>query len=100
MSTTLVTYDTAKAHLKLPDDAEQADLTLKIASATAMVLKHIQREDNNWDTTTDPATDLDFAIVQAAILELTGDLFRFRGDDAELPHEQTSEGAWLRANVR
>src|SRR5262245_18180286 len=100
MATTLIAYDTAKAHLKLPDDTEQDDVMRKVASATAIVLKHINREDNDWTETTDATSDLDFAIVQAAILEVLGDLYHFRGDDPGLPTEAASEGAWLRANVR
>jgi hypothetical protein len=100
MTAALVTYAQAKAHLRLPDDREQEDVEAKTQQATAMVLRHIEREENDWDDTTDPTVDLDFAIVQAAILETLGDLWRFRGDDADQKPELVEEGAYLKANVR
>ena len=48
MSTELVTYDQAKAHLRLPDDREQAAVAEKVQQATALVLTHIGREENDW----------------------------------------------------
>lgn len=100
MTTALVTYAQAKAHLRLPDDREKVAVEEKTQQATALVLRHIDREDNEWDDTTDPTVDLDFAIVQAAILETLGDLWRFRGDDADQRPEDPIAGAYLRANVR
>jgi hypothetical protein len=100
MATQLVTYAQAKSHLRLPDDREQPDVELKLAEATALVLTHVAREENDWDDTTDPTVDLEFAIVQAAILETLGDLWRFRGDDADQKPEDPAAGAYLRANVR
>jgi len=103
MATDLVTVAQAVAHLKLDDAtaaAEAPDLALKLAQATALVLVHIEREENDWDASTDPTVDLDFALVQAAILETLGDLYRFRGDDADGPHETAAAGAYLRPNIR
>lgn len=100
MSTQLVTYAQAHAHLRLPDDREQAQVEEKTQQATALVLIHIDREVNDWTVATDPAVDLEFAIVQAAILDTLGDLWRFRGDDADLKPEDPAAGAYLRPNVR
>lgn len=103
MAADLVTVAQAVAHLKLDDAtaaAEAADLALKLAQATAVVLVHIEREENEWTSATDPKTDLEFALVQAAILETLGDLYRFRGDDADGPTESLAAGAYLRPNVR
>lgn len=99
----LVTYDMAKAHLKLPDDNEVEDVERKIAQATAMVMIHINRMTNpdGWSENTDPSSDLEYALVQAAILELTADLYRYRGDDDESTRvEQEWSGAYLKPNLR
>jgi len=100
MTSALVSYAQAKLHLRLPDDREQVAVEEKTQQATALVLTHIGREVNEWTDTTDPKTDLEFALVQAAILETLGDLWRFRGDDADQKPEDPNAGAWLRANVR
>ncbi len=99
-TTALVTYAQAKAHLKLLDDSEQGDVESKIQAATALVLVHLDREVNDWTPATDPNADLEFAIVQAAILDTVADLYRFRGDDIDAPAEGVEAGAYLRANVR
>jgi hypothetical protein len=96
----LVTFDQAKEHLKLPDDIEVEDVERKIASATAIVLIHIRRTVNAWNENTDPNSDYEFAIVQACILEVLGDLYRRRGDDLDERMEQPESGPWLRASVR
>ena len=101
MATDLVTLAQAQAHLKLDAETfaiEQPDIALKLASATARVLKHIEREENDWTSATDPTVDLDFAIVQSAILALLGEFYRWRGDDALT--EDVIAGAYLSANVR
>ena len=100
MGTQLVSYADAKSHLRLPDDREQTAVEAKLQQATALVLTHIDQEENDWTIGTDPAADLPFAIVQAAILETLGDLWRFRGDDGDLRPEDPAAGAYLRANVR
>jgi len=101
MSTTLVTLAQAQQHLNLDATtfaAVEADVTLKLAQATARVLIHIAREENDWTEATDPSVDLDFALVQGAILAVLGDYFRYRGDDP--PSEDVSAGAYLSAAVR
>ena len=103
MATTLVTFEQARQHLKLdPDTAaiELADITLKLASATAAILQYLDREENEWTDATDPTVDLEYAIVVAAILETLGDYYRFRGDDADLRLEAVDAGAWLKPNIR
>jgi len=85
----LVSYDTAVRHLKLPpeiaaDAATTADLTMKLRQAEARVLAHVKIHLWDpvpvWDETTDPATDANFAIVQAAVLVVFGYLTADRGD--------------------
>jgi len=85
----LVTYDTAADHLRLGDlktDPEvESSVTRYLAQAEGLVRTHIKlhlwETPPTWDDTTDPATDRDFAIVQAGILTVLGNLWRFRGDD-------------------
>ncbi len=80
----LVTFDAALNHLRQqgalstspPDD----DLTLKIEQASALVLVHVKRP-AEWDIDSDPTQDPEFAIVQAAVFKVLGNLYRFRGDD-------------------
>lgn len=84
----LVSYALAKRHLRLPDDEDKADVLLKTEMASAIVLKFIGREAADspaWDEDTDPASDSDFAIVQANILKVLGNLWRWRGDDQAQP---------------
>lgn len=82
----LVTYEQALAHLGRvgvpgPSNApnHDEDLAMKIEQASALVLAHLKR--NDWTAASDPDTDPEFAIVQAAILRVLGNLYRFRGDD-------------------
>lgn len=80
----LITYAAAVAHLRqsgvLDVSPADADLTLKIEQASALVLVHLKRP-AEWDADSDPADDPEFAIVQAAVLKVLGNLYRFRGDD-------------------
>lgn len=98
----LVTYEQAKEHLRLSGDAERADLERKLEQATAMIILYIQRPDHGWTTETDPAVDMEFALVQAAICETVGDLYFNRGDQAEDPRalDETIGGAFLPRHVR
>lgn len=83
----LVTYAQAVSHLKqngvldagspLADDD---DLALKIEQASAMVLIYLKRP-GEWDMDAIPSDDPEFALVQAAVLRVLGNLYRFRGDD-------------------
>jgi hypothetical protein len=80
----LVTYDQAVAHLKqngvLDVSPADADLALKLEQASALVLLHLKRP-GEWSEDTLPSDDPEFAIVQAAVLRVLGNLYRFRGDD-------------------
>ena len=48
--------------------------------ATALVITYLKRPDREWTVETDPTDDPEFAIVQAAILEVLSNLFGDRGD--------------------
>lgn len=80
----LVTYDAAVRHLRqsgvLDVSPEDADLAMKVEQASAIVLVHLKRP-GEWSVDSDPAEDPEFAIVQAAVLKVLGNLYRFRGDD-------------------
>lgn len=87
VGTGLVTYDTAANHLRLYDlktDPEtEATVTRMLAQAEALVLKHVTMPEPPWTSATDPAADPDFAIVQACVLTVLANLWRFRGDDEQ-----------------
>lgn len=89
----LVTYATAVRHLRqtgvLDGSPEDDDLTAKIEQASALVLVHLKRA-GEWTVDTDPTDDPEFAVVQAAVLKVLGNLYRFRGDD-EKPVSPISE---------
>lgn len=74
----LITLDQASTHLRLAGSEYADDLELKMEQATALVIQYLKRPDHTWtvDTTDDP----EFAIVQAAILEVLTNLFFDRGD--------------------
>lgn len=84
----LISYDDAVAHLKqqgvLDVSPADTDLTAKIEQASAIVLIHLKRP-GEWDVDSLPADDPEFAIVQAAVLKVLGNLYRFRGDDESAP---------------
>ena len=84
----LVTYDDAVRHLKqdgvLDGSPADADLTLKIEQASALVLIHLKRP-AEWTVDSIAADDPEFAIVQAAVFRVLGNLYRFRGDDDGAP---------------
>lgn len=84
----LVTYAAAVNHLRqqgvLDLSPEDSDLASKIEQASALVLVHLKRP-AEWTAETNPADDPEFAIVQAAVLVVLGNLYRFRGDDENAP---------------
>lgn len=84
----LVSYEQAVHHLKqqgvLDVSPDDADLTLKIKQASAIVVGFLKRP-GEWDGSEDPDDDLEFAVVQAAVLKVLGNLYRFRGDDESMP---------------
>lgn len=79
----LVDAATAARHLNAsPEDQEfTEDIAIKIEQATAIVIRYIKRPNHGWTASTNPAADTEFAIVQAAILKVLGNLYKFRGDD-------------------
>lgn len=84
----LVSYGLAVQHLRqqgvLDVSPEDADLAAKVEQASAIVLVYLKRA-GEWDINTDPTEDAEFAIVQAAVLKVLGNLYRFRGEDEESP---------------
>jgi hypothetical protein len=83
----LMALEDAIRTLKLQDaDPDEQDLALKLMQAEALVMNHIKRPDHGWTIDTDPETDHEFGIVQAAILKVVVNLDKFRGDD-EKPHD-------------
>lgn len=82
----LITYAQAVAHLKqngvLDGSPDDADLTLKIEQASALVVIYLKRP-GEWDVESVPEDDPEFALVQAAVLKVLGNLYRFRGDDEQ-----------------
>lgn len=76
----LITVDQAATHLRISGSEYADDLELKIETATALVIQYLKRPDHTWTVETDPSDDAEFAIVQAAILEVLTNLFFDRGD--------------------
>jgi hypothetical protein len=84
----LVPIEMAVRHLK-GDDYDQVDVEMKLEQASAMCLNYIEREADEqspaWTAQTNPFTDPEFAILQAAILRMFMHLWRWRGDDEKTP---------------
>ncbi len=82
----LIDTYTAARHLQanIGDPEFVEDVSLKIEHATAIVLKHVRVPDPAWTSDTDPATDTDFAIVQAVVLKVLMNLYAFRGDETQV----------------
>jgi hypothetical protein len=81
----IVTVDQAVAHLNLQyGHYDEDDLALKIEMATALVLDHIWRDDDDWQATilAWTATTVPRAVQAAALVQLS-ELHRFRGDDPQ-----------------
>lgn len=100
----IVTLAQGKEHLRLGSSTDQdADLTLKLAQAHALVLDYIARPtDATWTATM--ATWVGSPsnaprAVQAAILRQFADLVRFRGDDDD-PVEARVDGTDLSPRVK
>lgn len=84
----LVTYAQAVQHLKqtgvLNGSPTDDDLTLKLEQASAIVVIYLKRP-GEWDLDTTPSDDPEFAVVQAAVLKVLGNLYRYRGDEEDSP---------------
>jgi hypothetical protein len=99
----LVTLQQAKDHLNITTpagDPDDADLTLKLAAAEALVLDYCGSTaywrdiTATWTSATVPMQ------VQAAILFQCADLFRFRGDDTRTDQPDRTDGYDLSQAVR
>lgn len=83
----LVSLEDAKAHLRLAadDTSQDAVLTATLAAAEAIILDYLNTTEfmrtitESWDATSVPL------LVSTAIKLELGELWRFRGDDAEPP---------------
>lgn len=85
----IVTLAQAVAHIgspivlnSSPVDPRQADYTLKLAAAEAIVMDYIKYADYEGAT----------PIVQAAVLLQFGELCRFRGDDVDGEGPEHTDG--------
>src|SRR5688572_21505306 len=84
----LIALEDAIRHLKLTDaDPDDQDLALKLLHAEALVVNYLKRPSHGWTIDTDPETDLEFAIVQAAILKVLANLDAADRGDAEKPRD-------------
>jgi inactivated superfamily I helicase len=88
----LITFEAAVNHLRQngvvvaasPEEPAAADLLLKMEQASALVVAHLKRP-AEWAVDDRPEDDPEFAIVQAAVLKVLGNLYRVRGDDEQSP---------------
>jgi gp6-like head-tail connector protein len=88
---TFVTLDEAKAHLHegwTTGDPRDADLQMKLDAAEETILEYLDDVDlvTPWTPTTVPQR------VKNGILLVVGELWRYRGDDAEAPARDESVG--------
>lgn len=99
----LVTLTEAKAHLRITtpdDDPGDADLTMKLTHAQALVLDYCGST-AWWRTITATWTaDTLPDVVKAAILLELGELYRYRGDDYALEESPRTDGEDLNPRVR
>lgn len=98
----LVTLEQFKVSQGLPDVSEAVDddLTLRLEIAQEMVIDYVSQRigdtATDWDTTVTAWTEATVPVrVKAAILNMAGHLYRWRGDDdskmasGELPADVT-----------
>lgn len=76
----LITVIQAEKQLRLSGAEYDFDIEMKMEQATALVITYLKRPDHGWTEDTDPTEVPEFAIVQAAILEVLTNLFADRGD--------------------
>jgi hypothetical protein len=100
----LLDLSLALAHARVTDTSEAtlADVELKTRQAEAIVLTYLKRPLHGWTDLSNPATDAEFAIVQAAILKVFLNLWRFRGDDTDTPQGAplTEDVRWMLSGLR
>lgn len=87
MAAEFVTQEEALRHLRLNGDEGSPDPTaedvaLKLEQAELIVIGHLKRV---------PSDSTEIAVMQAAILKVLGNLYRFRGDE-ENPQDILSPG--------
>jgi hypothetical protein len=76
----LVTVDQAKDHLRITDDASNADLAVKVDQASAIIVRYLKTQAvAGW--TADPPTVTVPGNVEAATLVLLEDLYEHRPID-------------------
>jgi hypothetical protein len=83
----MITLQQAKDHLRIatPDGhAGDADLVLKLEQAEAIIVDYLTRGGTSVYADL-PLTAADLPIVDAMILLQLGELYTFRGDDAQAP---------------
>ena len=73
----LVSLESAKAHLKIAHDYENADIDDKLEQAQTLVLDYLEVDADEWDVTTVPQD------VVAGILRMFTRLYTFRGDEPD-----------------
>lgn len=90
----LITLRMAITHCRAPfdesGDPDAIDEMNRLRnSATAICLSFIERDADDqspaWTDATNPETDHEFSILQAAILRMLLHLWRWRGDDEKAP---------------
>jgi hypothetical protein len=73
---TLTSLDNAKLALRETDPARDAEITLYLQHASALIVQYVgSQADPEWDETTAPDD------VQAATLKMLCNLYEHRGDD-------------------
>lgn len=85
----LVSLDQALAHVRMVDAGDDDRVREKLEQATALVLMYLKRNvvlgspepTEVLAMEPDDLTTIERPVVQAAILEVLGNLYRFRGDD-------------------
>ena len=84
---TLVPLEVAKTHLGITDPARDAEVALKLAHASFLVVRRLDtRAEPTWDETTAPDD------VQAATLSVLAHLWEHRGDD--MAPDDHAEAVW------
>jgi hypothetical protein len=84
----LVSLVTAKDHLRITDTLHDADVSQKLASASATIRDYLKdQNDPTWDDTSAPPW------IQAAVLLLLGHLYEHRGDEFG-PAGDNDERVW------
>lgn len=73
----LVDLETAKAHLRMDSDAEDADIQFKLEQASAIVVDYLKLPEGKWQVGESSASVAPWP-VQAAVMLVLGALFKDR----------------------